>query len=375
MVEQHAVQPGMAGLVVAETRISTVGQGGHGLTYRGYAIEDLAEHATFEEVAYLLLYGWLPDRAELAEFEEKLVAARDLPPELLAAMAELPEKTPIMDVLRTAVSVLGCLDPDSGDLDALLRLTGVLPSVLAHCWGRLTGHPSLAGEDEGTCGPTARFLGAVLGQGRWPADWVRALEVSLILYAEHDLNASTFTARVITSTNSDVYSSVVGAIGALKGDLHGGANEAAMELIGGFEDIDTAEARIVRMLDDRRLVMGFGHRVYRTCDPRSDLIKAWAERLADPADRTFHEVTLRIEQVMRERKKLFPNLDFFSADAYHSLGIARELCTPLFVISRITGWGAHILEQNAEAKILRPSSRYTGPMPCAYLPVEDRGAR
>jgi 2-methylcitrate synthase len=368
---EEAVNPGMVGLVVAETRISTVGQGGHGLTYRGYAIEDLAAEASFEEVAHLLLVGWLPDRTELADFGERLAASRVLPAELTASLAELPETTSIMDVLRTAVSVLGCLDTTAADRDALVYLTGALPAVLVHWWRRLTD----LGPVTETGGSTIEFLAAGLADDRWLPEQVRALEVSLILYAEHDLNASTFTARVITSTNADVYSSVAGAIGALKGDLHGGANEAATELIGSYDDPDTAEKGVVEMLGDRKLIMGFGHRVYRTSDPRSDLIKAWAEKLAGPDDRTFHEVALRIEQVMRDHKNLFPNLDFFSADVYHSCGIAPALCTPLFVVSRITGWGAHVLEQRAEAKILRPSSRYTGPPPCEYVGFEDRGVR
>jgi 2-methylcitrate synthase len=364
---------GLAGVVAGSTGVSTVGKEGVGLTYRGYSIEDLAEHSTFEEVAYLLLHGTLPSPPELEAFTSRLVCSRVLPDPLERALESIPPTAHPMDVLRTGCSMLGCFDPERSfeqQLEMAEELLAAAPSMLAY-WYRFhrsgafetwTDDPSIA----------AHFLHLL--HGRKPApQHQRALDVSLILYAEHEFNASTFTARVAASTLTDIHSAIVAAIGTLRGPLHGGANEAAMELIERFKTPDEAEAGVKQMLAQKEKIMGFGHRVYRERDPRSDVVKEWAKRMsADSGESRLYPIAERIEQVMRAEKKLFPNLDFYAALVYHFLGIPTPLFTPIFVMSRISGWAAHIFEQRADNRLIRPSADYSGPQPRPYVPIDRR---
>lgn len=366
---------GLAGVVAGDSRICTCGVEGKGLAYRGYSIEELADQGTFEEVAWLLTRGELPTAAELAGYRIHLASLRDPPRRLLEFLEGISKESHPMDALRSAVSFLGNLEPESdarGQIACADRLLAALGSMLAYWWvyhndGR---RPDLATGEATVAGHFLHLL-----TGRSPGDMERrCLDISLILYAEHEFNASTFTARIIASTLSDYHSAITGAIGALRGPLHGGANEAAMELIGLFPDPDSAEAGVRRMLAEKRLIMGFGHRVYAISDPRSDIIKPWAERLsARPgAASGLYPVAERVEKVMREERKLFPNLDFYSALAYHYCGIPTPLFTPLFVASRISGWSAHIFEQRGNNKLIRPASRYTGPEARRYVPLGMR---
>ena len=354
---------GLAGIVAADSAISTVGIEGRGLSYRGYAIEDLAEHASFEEVAWLLLRGELPSPAELSEYKNRLRKLRVMPAFLSRALSEIPAGDSMMGTLRTAVSLLGNLEPERGKdtMTVADRLIAVLPSFVLRRLGKdlPDGEETLAGY----------FLRGM--QGVRPAEEVRrCLDVSFILYAEHEFNASTFAARVIISTMSDVHSAVAGAIGALAGPLHGGANEEAMRLIEAWPDPQAAEKGILDRLERKEKIMGFGHRIYTVSDPRSPVIKEWASRLAvTPERKRLFAIAERIERVMWDTKRLFPNLDFYSALAYRSCGIPTELYTPMFVLARISGWMAHIMEQRSNNKLIRPISRYTGPEPRMYVPL------
>jgi 2-methylcitrate synthase len=355
---------GLAGIVAADSAISTVGIEGRGLSYRGYSIEDLAAHATFEEVAWLLLRGELPSPGELTDYRQKLADMRQVPPFLSRMLGEIPPGDSMMGLLRTGVSLLGNMEPERKARDPLPvadRLLGVLPSMVLRRLGR-----DLPDEESSLAG---YFLHGLLR--RKPSESARrCLDVSLILYAEHEFNASTFAARVITSTLSDVYSAVAGAIGALAGPLHGGANEEAMKLIEAYGDPEEAERGILVRLGRKEKIMGFGHRIYTVSDPRSPVIKEWASRLAEgPDQKRLFAVAERIERVMWREKKLFPNLDFYSALAYRFCGIPTELYTPMFVLARISGWMAHIIEQRSNNKLIRPISRYTGPEPRVYVPL------
>ncbi len=361
---------GLAGIVAGQTAISTVESSGSGLFYRGYAIKDLAEHASFEEVAYLLIYGELPNSKELDDYKTKLQSLRALPNALKIVMEQLPATTNPMDVLRTGCSVLGTLEPetDRGLTEEIAnRLIATLPSMLLY-WFRFHFHQNgtrieTQTDDNSIAG---HFLHLLHGQAPHGLQQ-RAIDVSLILYAEHEFNASTFSARITTSTLSDIYSAICSAIGTLRGPLHGGANESAMQLISRFKDEADAERGIHEMLANKELIMGFGHRVYRNGDPRSAIIKAWSKKLANHhGGEMLFNISQRIEKIMFKEKKLFPNLDFYSASAYHYCGIPDNFFTPLFVISRTCGWSAHIIEQRRDNRLIRPSADYTGPAPRPY---------
>lgn len=366
---------GLAGVVAGQSAVCTVGKEGVGLTYRGYSIEELAEQSTFEEVAYLLLRGELPSPGELKSYKKRLRSMQDLPGELRQTLELIPAGTHQMDVLRTGCSMMGTLEPEGegrSQLDAADRCIASFGSMLAY-WYHYHAHGKridTTTDDDTVAGHFLHLL-----HGKAPEDIMRrVLDISLILYAEHEFNASTFTTRVIIATLSDYYSAISGGIGALRGPLHGGANEAAMELIEKFTSPDNAEKGLMDMLDKKAKIMGFGHRVYRDRDPRSDVIKIWAKELAEQhGDKRLYPIAERIEEVMRREKQLFPNLDFYSAIAYHFCGVPTPMFTPLFVISRTSGWSAHIFEQRADNRLIRPTSDYIGPDVRPYVPIEQRG--
>lgn len=365
---------GLAGVAAGESAIATVGVAGKGLLYRGYSIDDLANYASFEEVAYLLLYGALPNKKTLHEYCKKLITLRTLPEGLKKVLRLIPKDTHPMDVMRTGCSYLGTLEPETdfkqqyGIAD---RLLAIFPGMLCYWYALHYQHREIDGlSDEETTG--GHFL--ALLHGTPPDELARSMmNVSLILYAEHEFNASTFAARVTASTLSDFYSAITSAIGTLRGSLHGGANEAAMELIEQFDNPEQAETGLMKMLAEKAKIMGFGHRVYTDSDPRSDIIKVWSKKLADAqGNPLIYDISERMEMVMRREKNLFPNLDFYSASAYNYCDIPIPLFTPIFVISRITGWSAHIFEQRADNRLIRPSSVYTGPEPRAFIQLEER---
>ena len=365
---------GLAGVTAGTTELCTVGKEGAGLTYRGYDIYDLAKNATFEEVAYLLLHGKLPNRSEFDAYIEKIKSLRGLPGALKTVLEMVPGDAHPMDVLRTGVSFLGNIEPE-GDFshqhDVADRLLSCLPSMLLY-WHRFhTDGVRIDTEtdDDSTSGHFLHML-----HDKTPSELhQKSLDTTLILYAEHEFNASTFAGRVITGTLSDMHSAVSGAIGALRGPLHGGANEAAMELIQKFATPEEAAAGIHGMLERKDLIMGFGHRVYTTSDPRNSVNKGMSKTLAEErGDMTLYEVSETVEQVMWDEKKLFANADFFAASVYHFMGIPTYLFTPIFVCSRITGWAAHIMEQRADNKLIRPAADYIGPSLQEWIAIEDR---
>jgi len=365
---------GLAGVSAGETAIATVGKEGSGLNYRGYSIHDLAEKAEFEEVAFLLLYGHLPVAKELDSFRARLISKRALPDSLCETLKAIPKTAHPMDVLRTGCSMLGVLEPETSfeqQQDKAERLLASLPSMLTY-WYRYTQDGTeidFVSEEESIAG---YFLDKM--HNDTPTDLhKRVMDVSLILYAEHEFNASTFTARVCTATLSDLHSAITGAIGTLRGPLHGGANEAAMELIELYKTTEEAESGIMEKLSSKSLIMGFGHRVYTVSDPRSDIIKAWSKKLSEAAnDTVLYPVSERIEEVMWREKKLFPNLDFYSASVYHFLGIPTKIFTPIFVLSRVTGWAAHVFEQRSNNRLIRPGADYIGPDQREFVNLDDR---
>ncbi len=365
---------GLRGQVAGQTALCTVGKEGAGLTYRGYPIELLAEKARFEEVAYLLLRGKLPNQAELDGYVAKLKGLRALPQPLKTVLENIPRSAHPMDVMRTGCSMLGNLETELDFAEAhdrIDRMLALFPSIICY-WYRFS-HDGIridtVTDDDSIAGHFLHLL-----HGKKPsATHQRVLDVSLILYAEHEFNASTFTARVCASTLSDIHSCVTGAIGSLRGPLHGGANEAAMEMIERFGSADEATREIQRMLVAKEKIMGFGHAIYREFDPRNP-IKAWAKRLADEVgDSRLYPVSEAIEKVMWDEKKLFPNADFYHASAYHFMGIPTKLFTPLFVMSRVSGWCAHVLEQRSNNRIIRPSAEYTGPDSAEWVDIAQRG--
>ena len=371
---------GLAGISAGESAICTCGTG-HGLNYRGYDIYDLAEHCEFEEVAYLLLKEKLPNKAELESFKKELIAARSLPKELKEVLKLLPKDAHPMDIMRSACSTLGCLEREEYDVFKAsfpnqqkigTRLLGIFPSVLTFWHHYHTSGKEISTESKQDS--IAGYFLESLHQKEPKELWVKAMHASLILYAEHEFNASTFTARVITATMSDVYAGITGAIWALRGPLHGGANEAAMELIEEFSTPEQATQGILDKLARKDKIMGFGHRVYVEKDPRNVVIKAWSKRLSDDVKDTkgLYPISEAIEKVMWEQKKLFPNLDFYSASAYHFMGIPTPYFTPIFIFSRTAGWLAHIFEQRGNNKLIRPSSEYTGPENKAFIPMDKR---
>jgi 2-methylcitrate synthase len=365
---------GLEGIIIGDTAISTVGKEGVGLTYRGYDIHDLAKHSTFEEVAYLLIYGHLPNADELKTYQQTLLKLRELPKPLCTVLENIPGTAHPMDVLRTGSSALGVLEPESKEHDQYYcanRLIATTPGMLMYWYHFQKNKQRIATNTDGT-NIASHFLHLLHGK-KPDAEHARAIDVSLILYAEHEFNASTFAARVTTSTESDFYSAIVSGIGTLRGPLHGGANEAAMELIEKFKTPEAAETGVKQMLAEKTKIMGFGHRVYKISDPRSDIIKEWSKKLSAHAkDAYLYPVSEVIEKLMWDEKKLFPNLDFYSATAYHFCGIPTPLFTPLFVMSRLSGWSAHIIEQRQNNRLIRPEGNYTGPTPREYLEMNRR---
>ena len=365
---------GLRGVEAGSTSICTVGENGKGLLYRGYDVVDLSEDCIFEEICYLLLYGKLPNKFELKEFVDEIISKRNLPDSLKNVLEKIPKLTNPMDVLRTACSFLGNIEPEKSfdnQMRCSERLLGIFPSALNY-WYHFSHFGKKISEENESQTIAGHFLSTL--HGRKPTETEeKVMNISLILYAEHEFNASTFAARVCAATLSDFYSCVTAAIGTLSGPLHGGANEKAMNLISRFEDEESAAKSIYKMLDNKKLIMGFGHAVYKKQDPRNDIIKKWSKKLSvGNRDEKLYGISCRIEKIMREEKNLFANADFFHASAYHFMSIPTKLFTPIFVCSRVSGWSAHIIEQRSDNKLIRPGAKYIGNKPQRFIPINDR---
>ncbi|EOK5705180.1 2-methylcitrate synthase [Vibrio vulnificus] len=366
---------GLRGQSAGSTALCTVGKTGTGLTYRGYDITDLANHAQFEEVAHLLLRGHLPTQQELDAYKTRLIGLRGLPAELKQALELIPASAHPMDVMRTGCSVLGNLEQEtdfSQQLDATERMLALFPAIICYWYRFSHDGVRIDTQDQSQDCIGGYFLKMLTGKD--PSELHKqVMHCSLILYAEHEFNASTFAARVCASTLSDIHSCVTAAIGTLRGPLHGGANEAAMEMIENWQTPEEAESNILRMLASKEKIMGFGHAIYRESDPRNALIKRWSKALSEAVgDTHLYAVSERVEAVMKREKDLFCNADFFHASAYHFMDIPTKLFTPIFVMSRLTGWTAHVFEQRANNRIIRPSADYIGPDHQDWVPIEQR---